>query len=288
MDVPHTLGYRIFSSHGVGIPLRHPVILLRGLGRSSGFWLDFTEHLSQSAKVITLDLYGTGQSPSKWGHGTIPAFARDVVRTIREMNLLPCHLVGISLGGMVALESARQIGEAQINPADLENNVATLSILASSARCTREERIGKKAAARLIYALRKKVPRNGEFADLLVSSATLKSRPELPELWDQIWKEEGFAKIAVVRQLLAAAVFDGSKQLASIARPTFFMVSKNDGLVNWRNTPRLWERVMQGTLCVIEGAGHDFPTEKPKETAAALLDFFRNQELSQPPFTPPR
>lgn len=278
MDVPQLLGYRSFEHSGVGKPLQYPVILLRGLGRSSGFWLEFTDTLSRHGKIVTIDLLGTGLSPSRFGRGSIEALARDVAHTLRERGLLPCHLLGISLGGMVALETAGNLGATLGNPRSLANNIASLAVLASSARCTGERRIHPRAVAILLRALRNRVPRNAEFAHFLVASQTLSARPELPLVWDEIWKREGFERVAVVRQLLAAALFDGAGTLSAIERPTLFMVSKDDGLVDWQNSPRLWERVPQAELRVLQGAGHDFPTDCPDDTARELVSFLSRVE----------
>jgi pimeloyl-ACP methyl ester carboxylesterase len=268
MLAPQVLGYRTFPFQGEGNPLQFPVVLVRGLGRSSGFWLEFIDALTPWAKVVTVDLYGTGLSPSKTGRGSIEALAADVVATLEHEGLQRCHLVGISLGGMVCVEAASRPSLG----------LASLSVLASSARFTKERRIAPRAVAELLYALRKPIPSNGEFARWLVSQETLKNRPELPAIWDDIWRREGFQKLAVIRQLLAAALFDGRAALDALSLPVCFVVSRDDGLVDWRNSLKLWERVEGSRLHVLSGPGHDFPTERPDETASLLVSFFRQIE----------
>jgi 3-oxoadipate enol-lactonase len=279
MLAPQVLGYRTYPAKEGGVSFRCPVVLVRGLGRSSGFWLEFVDALTPRARVVTVDLLGTGLSPSSTGRGRIEEFAADLVETFRRERLLPCHLVGISLGGMVCLEAAAQLARERpsFDPGSVAD-VASLTVLASSARFTKEPRISPAAVAQLLYALRRPIPRNREFAHWLVSAATLAARPDLPEIWDGVWEKEGFAKLAVVRQLLAAAFFDGRKALDLLRQPAFFLVSRDDGLVSWRNTLRLWERAAGSRLHVMTGAGHDFPTERPLETAALLHGFFQDVE----------
>lgn len=263
MTAPVTLGYRIFRFRGAGTPTKLPIVLLRGLGRSSGFWLEFSEKLAEHGDVVCIDLLGTGLSRSDWGRGSIQAFAADVEHTLKGLGYSAVYFVGISLGGMVALElSARS--EA----------VKKLAVLASSSRGVGEQRIRPRALIRLLWSLRSGVPSNKELAPFLVSYETLSQRPDLPEVWDQLWRKEGFKTLPVVRQLLAAAFFDARPALAKIQVPILFMVSKADGLVPWRNTLRLWERSQHCRLVVLENYGHDFPTEAPDEVIGHLIEFF--------------
>ena len=87
MFEPVKLGYRIFRFQGAGPAPNFPVVLLRGLGRSSGFWLEFTEKLSAHYEVICLDLFGTGLSDSNWGRGSITQFANDVEYTLSLIHI---------------------------------------------------------------------------------------------------------------------------------------------------------------------------------------------------------
>jgi 3-oxoadipate enol-lactonase len=266
MSEPVKLGYRIFRFRGAGESLKFPVVLLRGLGRSSGFWLEFAEKLSEHAEVVCIDLLGTGLSASNWGRGTISGFATDVGHTLKSIGLNEVYLVGISLGGMVALELTSQ-----------SEVVVKLAVLASSSRGGSGKRIETAALIRLLWSLRSGTPSNAELAPFLVSQQTLKNRPELPEIWDDLWRREGFRTVPVLRQLLAAAFFDARPALAKINQPTLFMVSKADALVPWRNTLGLWEKSKDCQLVVLEDYGHDFPTEAPDLVIGHLLEFFETR-----------
>ncbi|MEY4066121.1 MAG: hypothetical protein RIR26_2329 [Pseudomonadota bacterium] len=267
MREPVNLGYRIFRFRGAGEAPKFPVVLLRGLGRSSGFWLEFTEHLSAHFEVICLDLLGTGLSPSRWGRANIADFSADVIHTLKELGCKRFHLVGISLGGMVAMEVAHR-----------SKDVERLAVLASSSRGGRGSRIRPDALLRLLWSLRKGTPSNRELAPYLVARRTLQQRPNLPEVWDGVWKQEGFKTLPVLRQLLAAARFDARPALQSLPCPALFMVSRDDALVPWKNTVQLWEWTKGCRLVVLEGFGHDFPTESPDEVIGHLSEFFLEQD----------
>jgi 3-oxoadipate enol-lactonase len=258
--------------------LRYPIVLVRGLGRSSAFWLDFPAELAKFACVYTLDLPGTGKSRSRLGRGSIPALGQDVAAALKEEGLLPCHLIGISLGGMVTAEATRILERSQKKRNLEASKVASLTMIGSSAGFTGEERIKGEALLKLLWSLRKGRPKHKEIAEYLVSPAFLKEHPGLVETWDNIYAREGFRTIAVVRQLLAAAFFHGEETLKEVQCPAFFLVSKNDGLVSWRNTPRLWEQVAGSQMVVVEGTGHDIPTERGPEVARILRPFLQDAE----------
>lgn len=270
MSEPIQLGYRIFRFRGEGVAPNFPVVLLRGLGRSSGFWLEFTDKLAHSREVVCLDLLGTGLSRSGLGRGRIRDFAADVIHTLKLFGFNKVDLVGISLGGMVAIEVASR--------SDVVNRLA---VFGSSSAGNGQSRIYPNALLKLLWSLRKSTPSNAELAPFLVSPETLKSRPQLASEWDVLWRQEGFNKLPVVRQLLAAAVFRGKAAIAGLEIPILFMASKGDRLVPWQNTVKLWEQAKHGQLVLLENYGHDFPTEAPDEVIGHLMQFLGQGEAGE-------
>lgn len=294
MSVPCTLGYRILTRNeaakdsppsdalssapaedpqfraGGSPPLREPLVLLRGLGRSSRFWLGFDEKLSTAADVILIDLKGTGMSPSRIGRWTVQDHARDVLETLKATCYGRFHLVSISFGAMVAIELAALLGKSCVSA----------TFVSSSARFTGERRINPAALVGFAKSLRSSIPRNADFARYIVSEEYLKRHPELPRVWDALYRTEGFSRLATLGQLTAAAAFDGKAALEALEVPTFFVVSRNDGLVGWRNSVVMSQTAKQSVLHVYDGPGHDLPTEVPDDLAARVTDFCRSAEAT--------
>jgi 3-oxoadipate enol-lactonase len=250
--------------------LNFPIVLLRGLGRSSAFWLEFGDNLSTSARVIMLDLKGTGKSQPKsglnLGRGTVEGHGNDVLETLNHLGVQNCHLVGISFGGMIAAYVA---GVAQLK---------SVTIIASSARFTQESRIQKAALWKLLAELYRPYPRHKMLAEYLVSPRFLHSSPHIVHLWDSLCQTEGFKRIPVFRQLLGAGLLSGKKEFSEIACPSLFVVSKNDALVDWRNSAVLWQTAPKAKLLYMEGYGHDIPTEAPIELSQRLAQFMSRVE----------
>jgi pyruvate dehydrogenase E2 component (dihydrolipoamide acetyltransferase) len=85
-----------------------PVVLLHGFGGDLNNWLFTTPALAAEHTVYALDLPGHGGSAKDVGAGDVAALAGAVERFLESQSLERVHLVGHSLGGLVATELARR------------------------------------------------------------------------------------------------------------------------------------------------------------------------------------
>jgi pimeloyl-ACP methyl ester carboxylesterase len=83
-----------------------PVVFLHGLGSSSEDWQLQIPTFAAQYRVLACDLRGHGQSPKPRSSYKIPILAQDVLAWLDSLDVRVCHLVGLSLGGMVAAEIA--------------------------------------------------------------------------------------------------------------------------------------------------------------------------------------
>src|SRR5688572_14441462 len=91
-----------YSLIGVG----SPVVMIHGLGSGRRDWGLQVDCLAQSFCVMTLDLRGHGESSAAPEPYVMSDLANDVSALIRHLALGPCHVVGLSLGGMIAFQLA--------------------------------------------------------------------------------------------------------------------------------------------------------------------------------------
>lgn len=80
------------------------VVVLHGWGMHSGVLRSFAQRLAQQARVVCVDLPGHGRSPLA-GEFVLPTIAAQI---LAELDAMPCYWLGWSMGGLVALEVARQ------------------------------------------------------------------------------------------------------------------------------------------------------------------------------------
>lgn len=97
--VPVEGGRLAYERQGAGAP----VVLLHGLGIDKAVWADVADALASSFDTVRLDLRGHGESSP----ADVPfAHHDDVARALGALGVERAHLVGLSMGGGVALDVA--------------------------------------------------------------------------------------------------------------------------------------------------------------------------------------
>ena len=86
------------------------VILIHGLGSSTKDWEYQIPELQKEFRVIAVDVRGHGRSGKPVQSYSIPAFADDIFALIQHLKLHKPHVIGISMGGMIAFLLAFDIG----------------------------------------------------------------------------------------------------------------------------------------------------------------------------------
>lgn len=89
-----------YEMHGTKAPL----LFIHGLGASTQDWEYQRDVFAKNYQVILVDLRGHGQSDKPNMPYSIPLFAQDIAQLLKTLALFPTHVVGHSLGGMVALQ----------------------------------------------------------------------------------------------------------------------------------------------------------------------------------------
>ena len=89
-----------------------PVLLfIHGWSAEKTYWEYQINEFSKDYTVVALDLAGHGESGIKRENYTIPAYGKDVAAVAKENGLKNIILVGHSMGGAVAIEAARILGD---------------------------------------------------------------------------------------------------------------------------------------------------------------------------------
>lgn len=85
-----------------------PLLLLHSLGTDLRVWDPQAEVLARSFRVIRPDLRGHGLTDAPPGPYSIGGMARDVLALLDALGLGRVHVVGLSIGGMIAQALAAQ------------------------------------------------------------------------------------------------------------------------------------------------------------------------------------
>ena len=79
-----------------------PLVMLHAAATSGRIWWQHIPRLARRFRVLTIDLPGHGQSPKPKGPLSLEGMSAELYQTLQALNLSRVHLVGLSLGGMVA------------------------------------------------------------------------------------------------------------------------------------------------------------------------------------------
>jgi pimeloyl-ACP methyl ester carboxylesterase len=260
-----------------------PLVLIMGLGMQLIGWPEpFVEMLTQHGyKVIRLDNRDAGLSQGFDDRGTpnvawaalryalrlpvrsaytIADMAADTRGVLDALHIERAHIVGASMGGMIAQHIAAK------HPQRV--SALTLMMTTSGARGLP----GPRAKARAAMLDRRGLdPKNIEaVVDRLERVFTIIGSPAYRPADEEARQafrarlrasvQRAYRPAGVARQLIAvAADGDRSALLARITAPTYIIHGAADPLVPVASAHDLQSKIKGSTLEVIEGMGHDLP-----------------------------
>ena len=256
-------GHRIYYEVG-GLESAPPLVLIRGLARSSRYWLGFRELLEAERRVVVLDNRGVGRTDTPRPPWSTADMADDVAEVLIASGVERADVFGISLGGMIAQQLVLR------HP----HRVDRLVLACTSPGGRGATRIHPKAA----FALARSAAmpfRDGlrYSAPWVLSPEHLAAHPETVDTWIDIAASERRDRLGIVGQLLAAARHDAWSLLHHVTQPTLVLRGDADRLIDPKNSEQIADCIPHASLRTLEGAGHDFPTERPDETARLVLEF---------------
>lgn len=234
-----------------------------------GFVMDHTmfapqfEDLPDSHRCIGWDMRGHGFSASPHGSWDLQDLVDDLVAFVEHVRAAPCHLVGHSIGGMLALRVALQRPEL----------VRSLALVSTSADVEEPEK------AALYRGFLDTVGANGVDDELVRATLPLFYADRfLAESPDGVWVHSKRAKempreaiIETLRALLGRDSIVG--RLGDMEVPALVVHGEQDRAIDVRHARVLHEGITGAQLVVVPDCGHTPPLESPDAVNRALTDF---------------
>jgi pimeloyl-ACP methyl ester carboxylesterase len=87
------------------------LVFIHGWSCDGGYWKNQVPYFSKRYTVVTVDLAGHGESDKDREIWTTEGFGEDVAAVVEALDLDRVVLVGHSMGGPVALEAAKRLGD---------------------------------------------------------------------------------------------------------------------------------------------------------------------------------
>lgn len=242
-------------------------VLIEGLGAHMIAWRSqFYEPLVDAGyRVVRFDNRDVGQSQRYPDGGySISDMATDAHELIAHLELGAAHIVGQSMGGMVAQHLADE------HPDD----VASLCLIYTTA--TPSDVSPERGVEALGSAPRART--RDEAMDLHLASERICASPGYA--WDEDWKrnlaglmwDRGYDPDGVVRQR-EALMNDhmDSHALARLEVPVLVVHGTDDQLIPHHASRTLHERIPGSDLWLVDGLGHDLPLEILPELTGRVL-----------------
>jgi pimeloyl-ACP methyl ester carboxylesterase len=240
---------------GQGVPL----LLVHGLGYTRQGWGPLRDLLARRYRVLSYDSRGIGESEIPPGPYTVAELAEDAVDVLDAAGAGRAHVIGASLGGMVAQLLAAErperidrlvlVGTTPGGAGAYPLPQQTLALMAEAASLPPE------------VALRRFVENALAPGSPLVDEvfAYRQQHPPDPAGW--------------AAQAAAGAAWDADGRLAQITAPTLVVAGTADAVVDPRNAQLLADAIPGAQLELIEAAGH-LPFWERAEEFAAIVERF--------------
>ena len=250
--------------HYVEAGVGEPVLLVMGFGGDHLAWGMQLPVLAQRYRVIAFDNRGVGQSDVPDHPYTTRMMADDAAGLLAALGVEGAHVIGLSMGGMIAQELALS-HPGRVRTLQLHATYARpdgyLRALVAAWRAVRSA-LGREEALRTM-------------ALWLFTPAAYNERPEFVEtvLQTALASPHPQSLTGFLRQSEAVVAHDTLYRLSAIRCPTLVSVGDEDVLVPPRFSRELAARIPGAELVVIPRGGHVCLWEHPDAFNDVCLSF---------------
>lgn len=254
-----SLAYRTFGNGGP------PVLFIMGFGMPGAVWEPQVTELGRDHRCCHYDHLGVGDSERGPLLRTIPSMADDAIRILDDLSWERTHVVGVSMGGMIAQELALRAPD----------RLDTLTLVATHGGAP----IASMPTPKGLWLFLK-----GLFGG---KAARMKSLPRLlypdsflsamgAELRDHLDVRLGRppAFRTVLGQLYAVMRHSTESRVSAIELPTLLVRPGDDILIRPTQTDRLAARMPKARVLRFDDAGHGVTFQKAAELNTALRAHF--------------
>ena len=239
------------------------VVFLHGIGGNRSNWHDQLPVFARHFHAAAWDARGYGGSDDYPGPLDFADFSADLLRLVDYFGAKRAHLVGLSMGGRIALDFHAR------HPARVASLVLCDTFAGYDADFT--------PARRAEYVRLRKQPlldgkRPADIAPAIAES--LIGRDAAPEILQRLIDSiSAVHPESYLKTIEATTNYDRRDALAAIAVPTLLVYGADDRLTPPEIGRRLQRQIPGAGFAVIERAGHLSHIERPGEFHRLVLDF---------------
>jgi len=261
--VSNWIAFQIAGDEGL------PLVFLHGLGGDAEQWRPQLDSFAEHYRAIAWDMPGYGDSAPAEAM-TFTSLADAVLTLLDRLSIERAHLVGHSMGGMIAQTFAHLHAD----------RLRSLTLVATSSA------FGKNAAGEVDDAWRQKfieqrlgpLDRGASLAELApkVVKGLIGDQPDAEGLEQAIMSMAAVPENGYRAAVSCLAEFDGEADLANIRTPTLLIAGEKDPVAPPKIMAKMAEAIPGSNLEILAGAGHLLNLEKPSAFNRILDNFLKS------------
>jgi pimeloyl-ACP methyl ester carboxylesterase len=255
-----------YETHGRGDPL----LLIQGWGMDVTGWQTIIKPLSNAFRVIMFDNRGTGRSEVTPGDYTTRQLADDAAALLDHLKIKNAHMLGWSMGGMIAQELVlaypEKVNRLILSASSAKVNEKSSFIAWANIEAIRRGELETSVNWQLSFCFSKALFDNEELLGQVKERAL---NPPYPVTLE-----------GLMSQFAAVASHDRRRQLRSIRSPTLVLGAREDGIIDVGQVEALAREIEYAELRLLPG-GHMYHIEYPHTFAEALIKFVRQRAYFQ-------
>ncbi len=239
-----------------------PLLLIMGMSGTFSHWdAAFLEQLRASFEVIVYDHRGVGESgPLGEEQLTIARLAQDAAGLLVALEIESAHVLGISMGGMVAQELALAHPE----------RIRTLALGCTYCGGEGSSLSSPEVIQRLVEGMS-----SGDRAVAVRTAWEVNLSPEFAakdDAFDVFRSIRAVPVPVIMAQMQACLAHDTSARLHQLAMPTLIMHGTADQMIPVHNAHLIHGYVPDSRLEIFDGIGHLFFWELPQRSAELVRE----------------
>lgn len=251
-----------------------PLVMIQGIGADRTAWRFHTPTFKKHYRVVTFDNRGVGKSDKPTGPYSTKMMADDTVGLMNHLDIEKAHILGVSMGGLIAQELAINYPE----------RVLRLVLISTFAR--RDESSG--LSPELFQALgydegysEDDFLRNTPVIEQVATSVYLALNKRLYKIIALLlmplikFQIRQMGTTGILGQQEALLGHDTADRLGIIKAPTLVITGSKDRVFKPSSSEVIAELIPNARLVKVDGGSHSFALEMRSRFNREVLDFLK-------------
>lgn len=267
----HSIYWELFGSGG-----REVVCLLNGLAMHTGAWYGFLPRLLPEYDVLLWDYAGQGRSSTADVPYHLDRHGAYLARILDEVGVERVHLMGISYGGFVALEFARQF------PARLHTLILSGIILSHETLFEMYEDLSLRFYRSGQFDLYTRYMYEKIFGEAFVTNVGGERLETMRQNFHDRYHDRTTALIRLTeaQDPFFAALEARMPEYRAITAPTLVVAGDEDRVMAPKVQKKITSILPNSRFELVEGSGHVVYLERPERFFDLLLGLMRTKQVA--------